>query len=177
MTLSVVVEEKDLGWNRIKRELKIFDKSYTAAGYFGSGGTPATDVAARAAVNEFGATIKVTQKMRGYLAAVLGIHLRKTTTVIRIPKRPYNRKTFDKNKKNIKNKITEEYNAILEGQRTARRALSRLGEWYVGLIKLTVRKGGFAPNSKITTDRKGSSKPLIDTREMINATTHREFFK
>lgn len=47
-----------------------------------------------AAVHEFGCTIRVTQRMRGYLHAI-GIHLRKDTTHIVIPERSFLRATKD----------------------------------------------------------------------------------
>ena len=49
--------------------------------------------AIKANANEFGARIKVTKKMRGYLAAALGVHLKKTTTEIIIPERSFLRST------------------------------------------------------------------------------------
>jgi len=42
-------------------------------------------------VHEFGAMITVTAKMRAYLAAVFGWHLRRSTTQIHIPARPFMR--------------------------------------------------------------------------------------
>ena len=65
---GVTVEDIDHGWDKVMREIKKLDGSYTAVGYFGHGGNPSDDIAARAAVNELGATIRVTKKMRGYLA-------------------------------------------------------------------------------------------------------------
>ena len=40
-------------------------------------------------IHEYGGKIRVTARMRGFLAAELGIHLRKDTTEITIPKRPF----------------------------------------------------------------------------------------
>lgn len=45
------------------------------------------------AIHEFGATIKVTEKMRAYLHHI-GIHLKKETTTITIPARSFLRDTF-----------------------------------------------------------------------------------
>lgn len=49
-----------------------------------SDGKPLVNIAA---VHEFGAEINVTDKMRGYLHSI-GLHLKPTTTVIKIPARP-----------------------------------------------------------------------------------------
>ena len=54
------------------------------------------DVMVYAPVQEFGGKIKVTPKMRGYLAANYGIHLKKSTTHITIPSRPFMRTTFQR---------------------------------------------------------------------------------
>ena len=52
------------------------------------------DVLAYAPVQEFGGHIPVTDKMRGFLAANYGIHLRKDTTHITIPPRSFLRTTL-----------------------------------------------------------------------------------
>lgn len=174
---GVKIEIIDKGWNKTLAQIKKLNKSYTVVGWFGSGGTPSNDVAARAAVNEFGATIRVTKRMRGYLAAALGIFLKKSTTVIRIPSRPFVRKTASLFKKKTEERMAIEYNRLLGGQQSARQTLSRLGEWYVGRTKWVMTTVKFTPNSSATTKKKGSSRPLIDSGQMRNSTTHREIMK
>ena len=176
MGMSVEIEDKDLGWLRIKKELKSYKNSYTAIGYYGHGGDPSEDLAARAGVNEFGAKICVTKKMRGFFKYKWGINLK--TNVIRIPARPFMRKTYDNNKRKINKQIEMEYNRILEGKQTAKKALTRLGMWYKGLTQITIRKGGFEPNKPLTIQNKrGSTKPLINTGQLYNEIDHREFIK
>lgn len=51
-----------------------------------------------APIQEFGGQIKVTDKMRGYLAVNYGIHLRKETTHITIPPRSFLRSTYQRHK-------------------------------------------------------------------------------
>lgn len=174
---GVTTEIIDRGWNKTMREIKKLDGSYTAVGWFGHGGDPSNDVAARAAVHEFGATIRVTKKMRGYLAAVLGIFLRKKTNVIRIPSRPFIRKTASLYKGKLRERQEIEYNNLLGGRFTAKQVLSRLGEWYVGRLKFVMLRVRFKPLSSATVRAKGSSKPLVDTGQMIGATTHKEIMK
>lgn len=53
-----------------------------------------SDYADIAAVHEYGCTIKVTPKMRAFLYHE-GLHLKKTTTAIRIPKRSFLQATLD----------------------------------------------------------------------------------
>jgi hypothetical protein len=84
------------------------------------------------------------------------------------------RRTFDENQSLIYNQIYEEYGRIVDGKQNALTALSRLGEWYVGLIKLTILKGGFKENSLFTKMLKNSSRPLINNAEMLNSARHIE---
>lgn len=171
--ILVINDKKTPDGKRIERELKKFKNSYTAIGYWGHGGTPANDLAARAAVNEFGAEIKVTEKMKWWWFFNFGKKLVKT--VIKIWSRPFMRLTFDKNKMKINEMITLLYNGILEGKYTAKKALARAGEWYVGEVKSTINEGKFIGNSTFTKEKKGSSKPLIDTGQLRNSVEHREF--
>lgn len=171
--ISVKVEEKDMGWKKIKREVKKFQNSSTSIGYFSNGvGGPDKNIAARAMVQETGATIKVTSKMRGWWLYNHGTMLKKTALVI--PKRPFMRQTFDKNKKKIFKEVEKNYDRVLAGRSTAKQALSRLGEWYVGRIKMTITNGRFKSLSPFTIMKKKSAKPLMDKGEMRRATTHRE---
>lgn len=175
--MAVEIEDRDMGYRKVMRELKKLDNSYTAVGFFGHGGNPSNDIAARAAVNELGATIRVTKRMRGYLAAVMGVFLKKTTNILRIPARPFMRRTASLYKRKLEERKVIELNGIISGRFSARQALSRLGEWYVGRIKYVITKLKFTLNSGITIKQKGSSKPLISSGEMRNATTHREIMR
>jgi hypothetical protein len=52
------------------------------------------------AVHEYGVKIRVTERMRAYLASQ-GLHLRKSTTVITIPERSFLRSTTDEQEEKI----------------------------------------------------------------------------
>ena len=167
----------DHGWNKLVAEIKKLDGSRTHVGWFGRGGDPSTDVAARAIVNEHGATIRVTKKMRGFLAGALGIYLKKSTRVIRIPARPFMAKTIALFKRKLSERMAIEYNNLLNGKQGAKKTLSRLGEYWVGRIKFTILRVKFKSNHPATIKKKGSSRPLVDTGQMINSTDHREVMK
>jgi hypothetical protein len=173
--MSVQVETIDHGWNRIRKELKKLNGGYTAIGFFGHGGDPSDDLAARAAVQELGATIKVTKKMRFYFLYKFGFMLKKA--VIVIPKRSFMKQTFDKNKNKINKQLDLAYDQVLKGSFGTKQMLARIGEWWIGLTKLTIRSGSFKPNSGFTISQKGSTRPLVDDGEMINGVEHKEFFK
>lgn len=61
----------------------------------GAANAEGRDVLDYAPVQEFGGHIAVTPKMRGFLSAQYGIHLKKSTTHITIPPRPFMRTTFE----------------------------------------------------------------------------------
>jgi len=66
-----------------------------------------------ASVHEFGAKIRVTEKMRKFLHAQ-GLHLRKATEHIVIPQRSYLRKTFDEQKDEIERLIDGKVKTVVE---------------------------------------------------------------
>jgi len=166
------VIEIDRGWNRIQRELKQLKNSYTSIGYMSG---MSRKLVERAYINENGAKIRVTKKMRGWWLYNFGVMLKKSILII--PKRPFMKMTFDKNKNLIVSKVAKEYDYILIGVNNTRKSLSRLGEWYTGQMKLTMTNGNFTANSAATVKKKKSSKPLIDSGEMRNSIQHREFLK
>lgn len=116
-----------------------------------------------AAVQEFGAQIQVTNKMRGYLGAT-GLNLSKDTQTITIPARPFMRQTFDENESLIGRLVDEKENMILLGQTTRKQALEELGQTHRQQIQKSMStQGKFKANHPYTISKKGSSQPLIDT--------------
>lgn len=173
MSINITITEKDMGWNKIKREVKKFNNAATFVGYFSDGvGGPDKNIAARALVQETGAIIRVTPKMSGWWLFNFGVRLKKRKLII--PATHFMRKTFQKNKKNINNRIAIEYDNVLAGKRGAQQAITRVGAWYVGRIKSMIKTGRWPKLSPITIKQKKSTKRLVDTGEMWRATTHRE---
>lgn len=173
--MTVHVEVNDKEWRRIKKQLKKLDKSYTAIGYFGRGGSPKYDLASRAAVQELGARITVTQKMKGFFAAKFGVYLKKKTIII--PKRPIMKRTFDTYVEKVNTQLDKAYDRVLTGSYSAKKALARIGEIWVGFTKLTIRSGPWKKNKPLTVKLKGSSKPLISGGELLNGVEHREIMR
>lgn len=148
------VEEKDYGWKRIKKDLKQADKSFVIVGF------PAGKVAPlnvkKAIWNEFGTKRKGKEH---------------------IPERPFNRYTFEKYLNKMLKFTNKQYNEIKMGNIVPSKALSLMGELYVGLLKLSIRTGPWEKNAPSTEAMKGSTKPLIDTREMSNAISYKVFMR
>lgn len=122
----------------------------TVVGLFGHGGDPSDDVAARGAVHEYG------------------------SEKAKIPPRPFMRRTFEANEKKIGRMKAAIFAEVLAGRRSLKSGLGRLGEWYVGQTQKTIKFGKFTPLSLSTIRAKKSSKPLIDTAQMVNALQHKE---
>lgn len=85
----------------------------------------------------------------------------------RTPSRPFIRGTFTKRRRDILDKAKQ----ILLKSPEHFHAL--LGTYIVGLIKEEIAAGISPANSPLTVIRKGSSKPLIDSGQMINAITYK----
>ncbi len=60
---------------------------------------------------------------------------------------------------------------IIQGEMTTETALGQLGALAVGAIQKSIKSGDWAPLAQATIDRKGSSKPLYDTGQMLQSTT------
>ena len=60
---------------------------------------------------------------------------------------------------------------IVLGSKTVDQSLNMLGVMAVGEVQRKIRRGPFEPLKQATKDRKGSSKPLIDTAQLIQSQT------
>ena len=130
------------------------------------------DLAGIGAVQEFGATINVTPKMRAYLH-YNRLHLKNDTTTINIPARSFLRLPLEQKKKLLKN-ITknidfEELIAYLEKTGDLESLAIIIGSGAVETINEAFETEGFGqwqPDNPYTTERKGSGKPLQDTGKL-----------
>lgn len=52
---------------------------------------------------------------------------------------------------------------VILGKQPAQDGLNQIGNYIEGLVKKKIKNGPFVPLSPATINRKGSSKPLIDT--------------
>lgn len=159
---------------KMKQIAKMLSKKYTVKiGLLADkgGSDPVSDnldLAGLGAVQEYGAEIPVTDKLRNFFRYKFGVNLKKTTTHIKIPARswlyePIKDEGF---KKYIyeyvgEQKLFEEY----ADEETMRKLADIIGNSGVLQIQKAFDNGGvhgeWKPNSQITIDTKGSSKPLI----------------
>lgn len=85
----------------------------------------------------------------------------------RIHARPFIRGTYEKRRQDIIDHTAKFL------YRDPENVLGHVGLYVVSLIQEEIRKGIAPENSKYTIARKGSSKPLIDTGQLINSITYK----
>lgn len=145
------VQDIDRGFKKIVRELgKVKNAPYVKIGILSEAGSYETggnaNLADVATWNEFGTS--------------------------RIPSRPFMAQTFDLFQQETKSFIENEHGKVLDGKQSEEQALAKIGVFYQGKTQETFVKGEFAANAPFTVERKGSSKPLIDTGRLRQSITH-----
>lgn len=115
-----------------------------------------------AEVHEFGASIQV----RGH--------------TIEIPERSFIRATVDERRAVIQEESAKLSKAILDGRLTAEKALARLGEYVVSLIRQRIEDGIAPPLAASTVKKRvgsgkgeGGDTPLFDTGQLMRSVTYR----
>lgn len=89
-----------------------------------------------------------------------------------IPARPAMRQTFENRRADLIRLQAKIAQALIEGKINEIRAMQLLGAWAAGAIKATITsEGNFVPLAPATVRAKGSSKPLIDTGQLVAAVT------
>ena len=119
-----------------------------------------------AAIQEYGARIPVTEKMRGWFLAN-GFPLSKDKKEIIIPPRAFIRQTSDKNKSKWNNLLVKYLVDTILGKITFEQMLMRLGATIEGDIKETISNFTDPPNSSMTIAMKGKNTPLRNTGTML----------
>ncbi len=148
-----MIEDKDFGYKALKKELmKLKKKPYVKTGILTGkankmyeDGQQVIDVAV---INELGAT---------------------TSNGVKIPARPFLRVPFDENLKKYKSIIDRQFKLIIEGKQSVKPFLDALGIVSETDVKKRFRSGPWVPNSPVTVSKKKSSRPLIDTGQLINS--------
>ena len=88
-----------------------------------------------------------------------------------IPSRPFFRNAIDGNREALKDFKGKIYDLFLNKKITPHQALEDIGLWMQSKIRESILKGSWKPNTQRTIDKKGSSKPLVDSGQMINSLT------
>ena len=86
-----------------------------------------------------------------------------------IPPRPFIRGWVENHEAEIKATQERLFKQVSEGKISAEIAIAKLGQFAQDGIKRYIVAGNFEPNAEATIQRKGSSRPLIDTGAMRNS--------
>ncbi|MBI4449043.1 hypothetical protein HY641_03390 [Candidatus Woesearchaeota archaeon] len=86
-----------------------------------------------------------------------------------IPSRPFMRQALDKNENKLHERIKQYAKDIYGGLIGTHKAMALLGSEHKGDIEKEIRTGDFKPNAPLTIAIKGSSRPLIDTGQMVQS--------
>lgn len=167
---SKIIDERE-AWDKIIEETKKIDGKSVDVGLFGDG-QPEQNLAYRGTIQEYGAEIKVTEKMRNFLKTI-GVFLKKETKMIIIPARPFTRKAFDGGRKNLVTFVEKMHGKLINGKINANVFMNSIGVFHSGQIKASIGNGSWKKNSQLTIEQKKSSTPLIDTGEMINGVKYK----
>ena len=123
-----------------------------------------------AGIHEYGCEIRVTPKMRAYLHRQ-GLHLKDSTTVIKIPERSFLRSTFDSENGRIMEQTERAIGQVIEGKMSADDMLDLCGQQFATAIKDKIVEISTPPNHPYTVEQKGSSNPLVDTGGLVESIT------
>ena len=125
-----------------------------------------------AAIHEYGCEITVTPKMRAFLHRQ-GLHLKSTTTVIKIPERSFLRSSHDAHADEVLKKAERALSLVVAGQMSVQQYLDMVGLNYVSMIKKYIVELDSPPNHPYTVEQKGSSNPLVDTGGLVESISYR----
>ena len=94
-----------------------------------------------------------------------------------IPERSFVRSSFDENFQGLQDFKKEQARLVIAGKQTAMVGIMKIGEWLTNKIKIKINSNVPPPLKQMTIDRKGSSKSLIDTAQMLNSVQHVEEYR
>ena len=123
-----------------------------------------------AGIHEYGCNITVTPKMRAYLHR-MGLHLKDSTTVIRIPERSFLRNGHDENAERVIKQTERAIGQVIMGEMTIDDLIDLYGQQMSTAIKNYMRNLSRPDNHPFTVSQKGSSNPLIDTGGLLESIT------
>ena len=123
-----------------------------------------------AGIHEYGCEITVTPKMRAFLHSQ-GLHLKDSTTVIKIPERSFLRTGHDKNADRVIKQTERAVGQVIAGKMSVDDLLDLYGQQMATAIKTYMRDLDSPPNHPYTQEQKGSSNPLIATGQLVESIT------
>jgi hypothetical protein len=176
----------DRGWAKIMENNKLLKKAYTKVGFPSDATLSQTalskysdvsEVASVAMFQEFGTVQEVTGKQSAYLTAQ-GFPIRVGARITN-PPRPFMSTSFDENVEKIHRMAAKILRSMTESGISVKQGLAILGELGVDLVRKKIKSIDSPPLHPFTIAQRakrsvGSSKPLVDTGQMVQSVTHTE---
>lgn len=161
--MAIITKNKS-GLSAMVEQLKSLNHTTIRTGFIGK-----PKVAKIAKIQNYGAVIPVTRKMRLFLGMTYGIWLSKKTTTINIPARPFMDVALSQNYK----KYGTVFKIAYEKTGDINKALNQLGLFVQGTIQETIADNSlWAPNSAATIMIKGKNTPLKNTGNMLKSVSY-----
>lgn len=145
-----------------------------------------TPIGGIAAVQNYGAKIPVTDKLRGYFGANFNIHFKKSTQYLIIPPTHFMEACVNKNTENWKAQIQKAWTSVFLGNIEPDKAMEMIGMLIEGDIAQAIADVSGPPLSPITIQARlhtyknekvpeetGIGKRLAGTGQMFNAVSHK----
>ena len=142
-----------------------------------------TPIAGVAAVQNYGAHVRVAEKFKKYLHYI-GVHLKKDTKEFVIPPRPFMDNAKERlNSQEGKEILHQELLRVFEGKQTTEQAANRIGLWLQGVIQEELKNIQSPALSEMTVamrnnkyeskSKRKSTKPLNSTGLMFETVQSR----
>lgn len=110
--------------------------------------------------------------MRAYLHHQ-GLHLKPSTTVIKIPERSFLRSGHDQHGKEVLAQSERALGQVVNGKMSIDQYMDMVGRDYVTMIKDFIVELDTPANHPYTVDQKGSDNPLINTGGLVESISYR----
>lgn len=168
LNVNVKITEDRSGWDKFAKTLETLKRKRALVGIQADEDKELLTIAG---VQEFGAEIPVTPKMRGFFRHAFGVNLKKSTTFISIPSRPFIRQTFEKKEAELVEQGFALAGLVIDGKLTVDQALEIWGDKAVSFIRSEIADGdNFKENAPLTVKLKGEGKhPLQDSGRLQQA--------
>tara|TARA_R110002012_G_scaffold271932_2_gene457263 strand:- start:1137 stop:1637 length:501 start_codon:yes stop_codon:yes gene_type:complete len=156
--MAKAVRDKDLGYKRILKEIKKLEKKpHVKIGLLSNTGKQDKGFTS-------GDKIKTTSEV-----SVLEVGIYNEFGTDTIPSRPFMRTTHDEHNSKWFGMIRKFTGKMYEGKATVNMALEIVGQQATADMKNKIKKGPFTANAPATTKKKKSTKPLVDTAQLIGS--------
>jgi len=175
--MSGEVIDRDLGWEKILKEVGSYREAYTKVGIQGTqAGLDHEGVSnvELATIHEYGCKMTVTPAQSRWMGANLGL-AKPAGSTLEIPARSFVRASIDGERTKYDGQSAKLAGRVLEGKMSFRQAMAILGRVISSGMQRFVKSGRVKPPlAPVTIERKNSTQPLVDTGQLVNSITHAE---